>query len=127
MFLCDRIFHAAPYGFSVVRRNPDLKVRQTPEAPAELNVKQRAILDAAAALLKPGGRLVYGTCSLLAEENEDIVAAFLAAHPDFSLVPAKAVLDKQGVKVKGAGDYLHLYPHVHDTDGFFAAVLERKK
>jgi 16S rRNA (cytosine967-C5)-methyltransferase len=124
----DRVLVDAPCtGLGTLRRNPDLKVRQTPEALAELNVKQRAILDAAAALLKPGGRLVYGTCSLLAEENEDIVAAFLAAHPDFSLVPAKAVLDKQGVKVKGAGDYLHLYPHVHDTDGFFAAVLERKK
>ncbi len=124
----DRVLVDAPCtGLGTLRRNPDLKVRQTPEGLAELNVKQRAILDSAAALLKPGGRLVYGTCSLLAEENEEIVAAFLAAHPDFSLVPAQAVLDRQGLKVKGAGDYLHLYPHVHDTDGFFAAVLERKK
>jgi len=124
----DRVLVDAPCtGLGTLRRNPDLKMRQTVEGLAELNVKQRAILAAAAALVKPGGRLVYGTCSLLAEENEEIVAAFLAAHPDFSLVPAKAVLDRLGLKVKGAGDYLHLYPHVHDTDGFFAAVLEKKK
>ena len=84
-----------------------------------------AILAAAAALVKPGGRLVYGTCSLLSEENEDIVTEFLGANPDFKLVPAKEVLEKQGVKVAGTTDYLRLYPHVHDTDGFFAAVLER--
>ena len=77
--------------------------------------------------MKPGGRLVYGTCSLLEEENEDIVKEFLGAHPDFKLVPAKDVLEKQGVKVPGTTDYLRLYPHIHDTDGFFAAVLERSK
>ena len=124
----DRVLVDAPCtGLGTLRRNPDLKVRQTPEGLLELNAKQRAILEAAAGLLKPGGRLVYGTCSLLAEENEEIVEGFLARHPGFALVPAKAVLDRLGLKVSGAGDYLHLYPHVHDTDGFFAAVLERKK
>jgi len=124
----DRVLVDAPCtGLGTLRRNPDLKTRQTAEGLAELNVKQRAILDAAASLLKPGGRLVYGTCSLLSEENEEIVQDFLARHPDFSLVPAKQVLEKQGVKVSGTEDYLHLYPHVHDTDGFFAAVLERRK
>ena len=124
----DRVLVDAPCtGLGTLRRNPDLKVRQTVEGLAELNVKQRSILEAAAGLLKPGGRLVYGTCSLLAEENEEVVAAFLAAHPDFSLVPAGPILEKQGVKVEGAGEYLHLYPHIHDTDGFFAAVLEKKK
>ena len=124
----DRVLVDAPCtGLGTLRRNPDLKVRQTEAGLAELNVKQRAILESAATLVKPGGRLVYGTCSLLAEENEEIVAAFLAAHPDFRLVPAKGVLEKQGVKVEGLGDYLHLYPHVHDTDGFFAAVMERAK
>jgi 16S rRNA (cytosine967-C5)-methyltransferase len=120
----DRVLVDAPCtGLGTLRRNPDLKVRQSPEGLAELTAKQRAILDAAATLLKPGGRLVYGTCSLLEEENEDIVKAFLAAHPDFTLLPAKTVLERQGVEVKGVGDYLRLYPHLHDTDGFFAAVL----
>ena len=124
----DRVLVDAPCtGLGTLRRNPDLKTRQTEAGLAELNAKQLAILDAAAALVKPGGRLVYGTCSLLAEENEEIVARFLAAHPEFHLVPAQSVLERQGVKVEGAGDYLRLFPHVHDTDGFFAAVLERSK
>lgn len=124
----DRVLVDAPCtGLGTLRRNPDLKVRQTPEGLAELNAKQRAILESAGSLVKPGGRLVYGTCSLLAEENEDIVSAFLQAHPDFRLVPARDVLERQGVKIAGAGDYLHLYPHVHETDGFFAAVMERAK
>ena len=77
--------------------------------------------------MKPGGRLVYGTCSLLAEENEDIVTEFLAATPTSRSCRRSAILERQGVKMAGADEYLHLYPHVHDTDGFFAAVLERKK
>ena len=124
----DRVLVDAPCtGLGTLRRNPDLKMRQTPEGLAELNAKQRAILASAASLVKPGGRLVYGTCSLLVEENEDIVREFLAAHPDFALVPASTVLERQGLKLKGVGDYLHLYPHVHETDGFFAAVMERAR
>jgi 16S rRNA (cytosine967-C5)-methyltransferase len=122
----DRVLVDAPCtGLGTLRRNPDLKVRQTVEGLAELNAKQRVILDAAGALVKPGGRLVYGTCSLLTEENEDIVTAFLASHPDFKLVSAKDILERQGVKIAGTTDYLRLFPHIHDTDGFFAAVLER--
>jgi 16S rRNA (cytosine967-C5)-methyltransferase len=124
----DRVLVDAPCtGLGTLRRNPDLKTRHTVESIAELNAKQRSILAAAAALVKPGGRLVYGTCSLLAEENEDIVGEFLAAHADFALVPAGEVLKRQGVEVAGMGDYLRLQPHVHDTDGFFAAVMERRK
>jgi len=123
----DRVLVDAPCtGLGTLRRNPDLKVRQDESALAELNAKQRSILDAAASLVKPGGRLVYGTCSLLAEENEEIVATFLASHPEFSAVSAQEALKRQGVKL-AADPYLHLYPHVHDTDGFFAAVLERSK
>ena len=124
----DRVLVDAPCtGLGTLRRNPDLKARQTEDGLAELNAKQRAILEAAASLVKPGGRLVYGTCSLLAEENEDIVAGFLAAHPDFKLLPAAQVLERQGVKLPATGEYLRLYPHVHHTDGFFAAVLKRAK
>ncbi|HXF78098.1 MAG TPA: RsmB/NOP family class I SAM-dependent RNA methyltransferase [Usitatibacter sp.] len=124
----DRVLVDAPCtGLGTLRRNPDLKSRQDEAALAELNAKQRAILAAAGSLVKPGGRLVYGTCSLLPEENEDIVTQFLAAHPDFEIVPASEVLERQGVKIPGMGEYLRLSPHVHDTDGFFAAVMQRRR
>jgi len=124
----DRVLVDAPCtGLGTLRRNPDLKWRQSEEGLAELTAKQASILAAAASLVKPGGRLVYATCSLLAEENEDIVQGFLAAHPDFTLVPAADVLKRAGVEMPPTDAYLRLYPHVHDTDGFFGAVMERKK
>jgi 16S rRNA (cytosine967-C5)-methyltransferase len=122
----DRVLVDAPCtGLGTLRRNPDLKSRQTEAGLAELNAKQWAILEAAAALVKPGGRLVYGTCSLLEEENEAIVERFLAAHPDFAIVPCSEVLARQGIEIPGCERYLRLLPHVHDTDGFFAAVMQR--
>jgi 16S rRNA (cytosine967-C5)-methyltransferase len=123
---CDRVLVDAPCsGLGTLRRNPDLKWRQTPESVAELTVKQGNILAAAAKLLKPGGRLVYATCSLLPEENEQIVDAFLAAHPQFARRPAAEVLAAKGIAIELAGPDLHLAPHTHGTDGFYAAVLER--
>jgi 16S rRNA (cytosine967-C5)-methyltransferase len=122
----DRVLVDAPCtGLGTLRRNPDLKGRQTPDGIAELNAKQWAILGAAAALVKPGGRLVYGTCSLLTEENEDIVERFLAAHPQFAIVPVSEVLARQHLAIPGCDRYLALRPHLHDTDGFFAAVMQR--
>ncbi len=122
----DRVLVDAPCtGLGTLRRNPDLKSRQTEAGLAELNAKQSAILEAAAALLKPGGRLVYGTCSLLEEENEAIVGRFLEAHPEFTLVPCAEVLARQGLAIPGCERYLRLLPHLHDTDGFFAAVMQR--
>src|SRR6266446_7039579 len=80
----DRVLVDAPCtGFGTLRRNPDLKWRQTESAIAELTAKQASILAAAATLVKPGGRLVYATCSVLPEENEAIVAQFLGDHPGF--------------------------------------------
>ena len=123
----DRVLVDAPCsGLGTLRRNPDLKWRQTPESVSELASRQAAILQAAAALLKPGGRLVYATCSLLEAENEAVVAAFLAAHSEFRLLPAKGLLEKQEIAVEGeSDDFLRLLPHRHGTDGFFAAAMER--
>lgn len=123
----DRVLVDAPCsGLGTLRRNPDVKWRQNLVGIAELNVKQTAILDSAARLVKSGGRLVYATCSVLEEENEAIVSAFIAAHPDFTLVPMSQVLAEQKIDLE-MGDYLKLMPHLHQTDGFFAAVLERNK
>lgn len=121
----DRVLVDAPCsGLGTLRRNPDVKWRQTPESILELNAKQTAILDSAARLVKVGGRLVYATCSLLNEENEDIVSQFLFTHPNFSLMPMKEVLVEQKIALE-MQDYLKLAPHLHHTDGFFAAVMVR--
>lgn len=123
----DRVLVDAPCsGLGTLRRNPDLKWRQTPRSVAELSAKQAAILAAAAKLPKPGGRLVYATCSLLPEENQAVVEAFLAGAPEYELIDCAEVLARQGVPLD-TGRYLQLYPHSHGTDGFFAAVMERRK
>lgn len=97
----DRVLVDAPCsGLGTLRRNPDLKWRQSPKAIDELVAKQTAILDSAARLLKPGGRLVYATCSILPQENEAIAEAFSATHPDFQLLDAGELLEQ--LKVEGA-------------------------
>jgi 16S rRNA (cytosine967-C5)-methyltransferase len=122
----DRVLVDAPCsGLGTLRRNPDVKWRQKPDAVGEMQVKQASILAGAARLLKGGGRLVYATCSLLDDENDFIVNQFLADHPDFFLVPMSKVLAEQKIELE-MGDYLKLLPHRHQTDGFFAAVMERK-
>ncbi|TAK91306.1 MAG: RsmB/NOP family class I SAM-dependent RNA methyltransferase [Burkholderiaceae bacterium] len=125
----DRVLVDAPCsGLGTLRRNPDLKWRQTPESVRELVAKQGSILASASRLVKTGGRLVYATCSLLQQENQDIVAAFLAAHPQWQLLPAREALHAQKIEIPAADDspYLQLLPHQHDSDGFFAAVLVHK-
>ena len=131
----DRVLVDAPCsGLGTLRRNPDLKWRQSPQSVQELTAKQTAILQSASRLVKSGGRLIYATCSVLPEENEAIAEAFGAANPDFEAQDAADVLE--GLKVPGAealcagGEsgkrYLRLWPHRHSTDGFFAAVWNRK-
>ena len=121
----DRVLVDAPCsGLGTLRRNPDLKYRQSPQSVAELMVKQTAILTAAARLVKPGGRLVYATCSLLAEENQDIIRAFLDAHPEFKALNCGELLRRQDINLD-VGEQLQLWTHIHNTDGFFAAVMER--
>lgn len=123
----DRVLVDAPCsGLGTLRRNPDLKWRQTAEGVGELVRKQQGILNAAARLVKPGGRLVYATCSILPQENEEIVAAFLEANPQFHAVSAADVLRGQKIDID-TGQFLRLTPLEHDTDGFFAAVLERAR
>ncbi len=127
----DRVLIDAPCsGLGTLRRNPDLKWRQSPKSIAELQLKQQAILDSAARLLKPGGRLVYATCSLLRAENEFIAQAFDAGHGgEFERLDVAPLLQQAQVaraeSLCRAG-YLRLWPHVHGTDGFFAAVWQRR-
>jgi 16S rRNA (cytosine967-C5)-methyltransferase len=127
----DRVLVDAPCsGLGTLRRNPDLKWRQSPQSVQEMTVKQAAILQSASRLLKPGGRLVYATCSLLPQENEQIAQAFTQANKEFTPLAAAEILSN--LKVAGAaqlcsggeggGDYLRLWPHRHRTDGFFAAI-----
>lgn len=121
----DRVLVDAPCsGLGTLRRNPDLKWRQTPDDVRELTQKQTAILTRAAKLTKAGGRLIYATCSLLRDENEQIAEHFLATHADFKLVPANEILKQHQIELD-TGMYLKLLPHLHQTDGFFAAVFER--
>lgn len=121
----ERVLVDAPCtGLGTLRRNPDLKWRQTPEDLAELTVKQASILARAAKLVKAGGRLIYSTCSLLSDENEQIAEQFLATHPDFKLLNAAEILAQQQILLD-TGKYLKLLPHLHKTDGFFAAVFEK--
>ncbi|HET7200479.1 MAG TPA: RsmB/NOP family class I SAM-dependent RNA methyltransferase, partial [Burkholderiales bacterium] len=121
----DRVLVDAPCsGLGTLRRNPDMKWRQTPQGVAELVEKQDAILAGAARLVKPGGRLVYATCSILDEENRGVAERFLAGHAHFHLKPAGGVLEKERIALN-MEEYLELWPHVHGTDGFFAAVFER--
>ena len=108
-----------------LRRKPDLKWRQTAAGIAELALKQAAILAAAASLVKKGGRLVYATCSPLREENEAVVSAFLALHPEFVVCPAQEILARQEISID-CGEQLRLLPHRHGTDAFYAAALERR-
>jgi 16S rRNA (cytosine967-C5)-methyltransferase len=112
-------------GLGTLRRNPDLKWRQHPESLTQLLATQATILREAAACLRPGGRLVYASCSILPEENEEQVQAFLAGHPEFSLLDAGQILADRGIDLTLDGPYLRLRPDRHGTDGFFAAVMQR--
>jgi 16S rRNA (cytosine967-C5)-methyltransferase len=131
----DRVLVDAPCsGLGTLRRNPDLKWRQSLQSVADMAVKQTAILQSASRLLKNGGRLVYASCSVLPEENEAIAQAFSATNPEFTPIPTGEIL--AGLKVINAtglcsgGDdgqlYLRLWPHRHGTDGFFAAIWQKK-
>jgi 16S rRNA (cytosine967-C5)-methyltransferase len=122
----DRVLVDAPCsGFGTLRRNPDLKWRHDATAIAELAAKQARILEAAAKLVKAGGRLVYATCSILPDENEAVADAFAARHPEFKSLSCADLLAVQRIPLD-TGERLRLWPHRHGTDGFFAAAFERQ-
>ena len=123
----DRVLVDAPCsGFGTLRRNPDLKWRHDAGSVAERAAKQARILGAAAKLVTPGGRLVYATCSILAEENDRVVERFTELNRDFSAIPVGEILRQQKIPLE-AGAHLQLWPHRHGTDGFFAAAFERSE
>jgi 16S rRNA (cytosine967-C5)-methyltransferase len=121
----DRVLVDAPCsGFGTLRRNPDLKWRHGPPAIEELAHKQLRILRSAARMVKPGGRLVYATCSILRAENEAVADAFGAEHPEFIPLSCAELLGAQRIDL-ATGERFRLWPHLHGTDGFFAAAFQR--
>ncbi len=123
----DRVLADVPCtGTGTLRRNPDLKWRLSAADLDALRATQTSILEAAARLPKPGGRLEYATCSMLPEENDRIVDDFLARHPEYAELDCSRVLRESGICIE-FGTRLRLAPHVHGTDGFFAALFERRE
>ena len=125
----DRLLVDMPCsGTGTWRRAPDQPRRLTAERLNSYRAQQTAILEQAAPLVAPGGRLIYATCSVLGEENEDQVTAFLAAHVGFKTMPIETVWRETiGTEPPATGPWLQLTPHTHGTDGFFVAILERKQ
>lgn len=114
-------------GTGTWRRQPELRWRTTPERLATFTVLQSQLLDQASALVAPGGRLVYATCSILPCEDEDQITAFLARHPDFAPVPAADIwrAETTATPPPGADIFFRASPHTTGTDGFFTAILQR--
>lgn len=122
----QRVLVDAPCsGLGTLRRNPDARWRVRAEDSGELSRIQGALLHSASATLRPGGALVYSTCTLLPEENERVVGDFLAAHPGFARSERASLPENVRPLCDAQGD-LRCLPHLHDTDGFYAARLERR-
>ncbi|WEV55181.1 16S rRNA (cytosine(967)-C(5))-methyltransferase RsmB [Leuconostocaceae bacterium ESL0723] len=121
----DRILVDAPCsGLGLLRRKPEIRYEKQPDDIAHLAQLQTAILDSASKRLAKGGIMVYSTCTILSQENDQVVATFLKNHDDFELIPtetAKGLTDAQGRET------LHLYPDDYQTDGFFVATLRRRE
>ncbi len=123
----NRVFVDAPCsGSGTWRRQPDQKWFLTEERLAELTTLQQDILQKAAGLVAPGGRLIYATCSILAQENSEQVSTFLEKNPDFSILPVSDIWGEVNLNGEWGEQFLQLTPDVAGTDGFFTAVLCRK-
>jgi 16S rRNA (cytosine967-C5)-methyltransferase len=113
-------------GTGTIRRNPGMKWSVTEQMISELQQKQGSILSLNAQYVKPGGRLIYATCSLMKRENEEVVERFMSEHPEFELIPPAAILERYGLARLANNKYFQLLPHRYNTDGFFAAIMKRK-
>ncbi len=124
----DIVFADAPCsGLGTVRRNPGMKWTVTEDTILEVSEKQAEILRQCAVLVKPHGRLIYATCTLLREENEDIVNRFLAENTVFKPVLPEKMIAQIGLETAKTGEFIRLLPHVHGTDAFFCAMMERSE
>jgi 16S rRNA (cytosine967-C5)-methyltransferase len=123
----DIVFVDAPCsGLGTIRRNPGMKWMVTEQTVNEVSEKQKSILHSSVPLVKPGGRIVYATCTLLRQENEDVVEEFMKIHPEFQLIEPVELSPKWNNGLVPPGSFFKLFPHIHGTDGFFCAVFEKK-
>jgi 16S rRNA (cytosine967-C5)-methyltransferase len=129
----DRVIVDAPCtGSGVWRRRPDAKWRLSPQMLEARLAEQRAVLEQAAPLVKPGGRLAYITCSVLPPENRGQVDGLIARHPQFAIVPWSSAWQASGLSAAppqsadGSAETLLMTPRTFGTDGFFVAMLQRK-
>ena len=112
-------------GFGALRRNPDSAWKIGQNDLAVFSGKQLQIINDYSNLVKPGGRLVYSTCSILEQENENVISEFISEKNDFKICAAEDIFKNLSIKLKFKTEFMKLYPHIHNTDGFFAAVLTR--
>ncbi len=123
----DRVLVDAPCsGFGSIRRNPDIKWRRHPKDPYRFFTLQKELLEHAALLVKEGGRLVYATCTIFRDEDENVVEYFADGHPDWEVVPAVDLLP-ESCRSMAEGEYFKSWPHRHGIDGFFGVHLRRKR
>ncbi len=122
----DAVLVDAPCsGLGTLRQHPEIRWRRQPADITRLTQVQRAILDAVAPYVAPGGTLVYATCTLLPEENEDRIASFLSSHPEFEITDPRPDLPEAARELIDSDHFLRTWPHRHNLDGFFAAKLKR--
>ena len=126
-YFFDIVFVDAPCsGLGTLRRNPGMKWMVTEQTVEEVSEKQRSILHSSAPLVKPGGRIVYATCTLLRQENESVIEGFLIRNPEFKLMEANKFLVQRNTGLAATGPFFKLLPHLNGTDGFFCAVLDKQ-